>query len=335
MLAGVSTKLRSALGYGIGAANTFLAGMTMNLLDWKLKKIWPTPLLIELLRDCKSASTPVFDSCLPAVAKVYGTSLLHFKKRDRRRKGKHWEWRTARNLYALLWAWRAQAMALHDMGQMPGWRTWMMVNCQPAGGRWVADRYEAGITGKHCDTYGCPWCYMRRCAQLSSILSKVLQFDGPLSILRFQSTVQDLFKIKAERQALTKFVQTQVRDGGEFRTALRISTPWARMHEGKLVLGHSTAYIHAGAYTQEEVGITRVEREGLGTVRIRRYTGLKRHLAIMESFLFSVDALANENAFGYCLQLRAQQGARVFGIHGKPASQPASSLAEAVGSERE
>ncbi|GMV83376.1 MAG: hypothetical protein AMXMBFR7_45600 [Planctomycetota bacterium] len=288
----------------------------MEPLRWELRKIWPDGLLRQVLRACVGAG--IGDDYLATVRTVHRNSLRRFKGQDKRsRKGRHWRSRMATDLYALLWAWRAQVMALNVEYEIPSWRPWMMLNCQPAGGRWTADRFEEGYTGKRCDSFGCPWCYMRRCSLLKSILLKDLGFKKNLSVVRIQVANSDQTRVREDRAMLTRFAQVLLRRGSTFKTALRVTAPFAVVKGGQLVTGHVLTYVHDQPYPPEAVGVVETNVKGLGIVKVQKFSVMACWKAVLTAYPYPAALLDARNLKEYYLLLRSQRGARVHGIVGK------------------
>ncbi|GMV83103.1 MAG: hypothetical protein AMXMBFR7_42870 [Planctomycetota bacterium] len=288
----------------------------MEPLRWELRKIWPDELLRQVLRV--SVKTGIGDDYLATVRTVHRNSLRRFKALDKRsRKGRHWRTRMATDLYALLWAWRAQVMAMNVEYKMPSWRPWMMLNCQPAGGRWTADRFEEGYTGKRCDSYGCPWCYMRRCSLLKSILMKDLGFKKDLSVARFVVTTSNLTRAWEDRAALTRYAQVQLRRSSTIKTALRVTTPFAVVKNDQLVTGHVLTYVHDHPYPPETVGLVEANVKGLGFLKQSKFSCLPRWKAVLLAYPYPAALLDARHLAAFFLLLRSQRGARVHGIVGK------------------
>lgn len=141
----------------------------MTPLDWNLVEIWSHyGRLLDNLNAWRNSQGKVL---FPAIATIKkqdksASILERLHKQDQQydgRIGRYRGWRYAAGtaLLALHWLYRGKVLELHETGALPESQTWQMLNCQPSGGHWVADRFGTEGTGAHCESSLCPWCYLR------------------------------------------------------------------------------------------------------------------------------------------------------------------------------
>ncbi len=219
----------------------------MKPLFWKLESVFPT--YADLLTTLDTWFVGPGCDRLKARYKMAGRFHPGQLRRWRRRASAPWELKAVRRLFAVRAAVVETALALYrDSGQ----DTWLLLNCQPAGGHWKAE-YTKGIEGRHCRSWLCPWCYLRRINQLRSVLlqpagsvievrsgqhSAALGFAEPLNLLTITWMNSDLYHDKALFQEFRlkaeKVARLGLADDGsgfkpsgqaEYHTALRTLSP--------------------------------------------------------------------------------------------------------------
>jgi len=138
-------------------------------LIWTLSQIWPQHGgLIDNLTVWRKSHGKTLPPAISFVKKAPSTArqLREYHEQDCRyagRVGRHRGWRhlVGSTLLALQYVYQHKVVELFKKKLLPETMTWQMLNCQPAGGHWVADRYEEGFTGTRCGSPLCPWCYLR------------------------------------------------------------------------------------------------------------------------------------------------------------------------------
>jgi len=141
----------------------------MTPLDWKLVEIWSHyGRLLDNLNTWRKSQGKVLIPAIATVKKQPGNveTLERLHRQDQQYDGligryRGWRYAAGTALLALHWLYRGKVLELYKTGALPGSQTWRMLNCQPAGGHWVADRFEMVGTGSYCDSPLCPWCYLR------------------------------------------------------------------------------------------------------------------------------------------------------------------------------
>lgn len=139
-------------------------------LIWTLAEIWPQHgRLLDSLNVWRKSHGKTLPPFISFVRKTGETAeiLEEFHRRDHRHEngpvGRPGGWRylAGSTLFALQMAYRKKVVELFEKKALPETQTWQMLNCQPAGGHWIADRYVDGFTGTRCGSPLCPWCYLR------------------------------------------------------------------------------------------------------------------------------------------------------------------------------
>ena len=128
-----------------------------NPLLWRLTTIFPRQAELLELMDLWYKKYEWLHSMATAAKDVYGKYLLRYGKDQ-------WKSLTALRLYGLRLAVQRKSSDLYDSNhnQTLKNQVWRFLNCQPAGGCWVAPTHAHHWTGCRCQTLMCPWCWMRR-----------------------------------------------------------------------------------------------------------------------------------------------------------------------------
>jgi hypothetical protein len=141
----------------------------MTPLDWNLVEIWSHyGRLLDNLNTWRNSQGKVLFPAIATIKKqAKSASILErLHKQDQQYDGligryRGWRYAAGTALLALQWLYRGKVLELHETGALPEHQTWQMLNCQPSGGHWVADRFGTEGTGAHCESSLCPWCYLR------------------------------------------------------------------------------------------------------------------------------------------------------------------------------
>jgi hypothetical protein len=124
----------------------------MRPITWRLREIWPKQGgLFRTIKLWRASKSGLLDHGFPGA-----------KRKDVMSFPAGWKRATASVLYSMDWMFRRQVLALAETGKLPVWKTWLMLNCPPAGGRWEPLTRSNGHAGSPCFTPICPWCYLRR-----------------------------------------------------------------------------------------------------------------------------------------------------------------------------
>lgn len=141
----------------------------MKPLKWKLVEVWSSygRALDNMHSWLRSQGKIIY----PAIARIKkhpesAIALENLYKQDKQSNGvskqrQGWRRAAGTTLLALQWLYRGKVLELNAAGVLSECQTWQMLNCQPSGGQWVADRFEEGFTGTRCQSPLCPWCYLR------------------------------------------------------------------------------------------------------------------------------------------------------------------------------
>jgi hypothetical protein len=130
-----------------------------------LKQVHTSQITFDLLREWFSGEHgAVFTTRYYYAATNYHKDQIKVWRNLGRRK--RWKYHLARRLFSIHAAAIDTALALYNNGV----NAWMMLNCQPSGGKWLTAAYTTSPTGKHCRSWLCPWCYMREMHYLQKVL---------------------------------------------------------------------------------------------------------------------------------------------------------------------
>lgn len=286
----------------------------MPAIRWTLERIFDPDLAHRLLRDWNRSERKVFDDHYERVVKVRAQEIKSFKARGGGAGKGKWLRGIALELYILDSAYRALVLDLRGSKRLEVWRTWMMLNCQPAFGRWTADEFESGLTGKHCESPICPWCYRRRFQKLMKVCRGDLRLGHRVNAIRFGIVSEDVNTLGQDLNYLAKCARRFWRSRFPSIPALRVTSfTWLRFPKA----GNQPAQILSYIYSADCKPIGELPRFDRLLVGASRGTAIKA--ALMRTWRFPIHAMCPEVSPDLvCSVLRHLHGRRVFGLVGKP-----------------
>jgi hypothetical protein len=138
-------------------------------IHWVLREIWPSQgQLFQVIKRWRESRSDVLRGGFPSSRRGDLNSLTGADKRP-------WRLPVAATLYAMDWAYRSQVLRLAGLKTLPVWKTWRMLNCPPAGGRWEPMTRANGHAGSPCMVPICPWCHIRRTDEILRAASALFE----------------------------------------------------------------------------------------------------------------------------------------------------------------
>ncbi|MGD0091067.1 MAG: hypothetical protein ABSE73_14205 [Planctomycetota bacterium] len=284
----------------------------MPALKWELRELWrqgDAPATLALWgRSCGLVLQRNFTS----VSRIYKEDLACFAGGDQRVKRRPWHRFMATLLYSLLWAWRGKVQELAALGMLPAWKTWMMLNCQPAGGLWHATPFVSGVTGKHCGTSVCPWCYLRRLDKLRK-LAKQIGLGRVANLTMFWKRYPGPEFDPENYARMLHVCRRVVAEEREFSLALRTSTPVVGQDNARnTAFQFNLAFLHNRPFSSRERAWC---CEG---INVERYAGLPIYESLRIAAPYNLYLLSPEVSASTAFSvMRTMSNIRSFGVIGK------------------
>ncbi|GMV83916.1 MAG: hypothetical protein AMXMBFR7_51000 [Planctomycetota bacterium] len=286
----------------------------MSAIKWTLQRIFDPVLTFRQLREWERSERKLFDEHYERVVKVRAQELKAFKARGRGSGKGKWFKSIARELYVLDSAYRALVLDLAESKRFKVWRTWMMLNCQPAFGRWTADEFGDGLAGKRCDSPICPWCYRRRFEMLLKLCRRDLRLGNRVNAIRFGIVSEDVETLGEDLAYLNKCARRFLRSRFSSIPALRVTTfTWFHFKN----VGHRPIQILSYIYSSDCTPIDELPR--IDRLKVAASRGEPVKSVLMRAWRFPVHAMCPEVSPDLvCSVLRHMHGRRLFGLVNKP-----------------
>lgn len=260
-------------------------------------------------------------------------NITRFEKMDLEQGGPMWRSVLARKLFSI----RKVAMVkadqmMHGLDKLSKEynKFWLLKNCRPSGGNWMPDQKLAlnNPTGKHCLSWLCPWCWIRRteflramsmapagqevklCGDdskglglpenvemISFVVTGEIKPDGSDDVLN-EEVVGSL--IRAADHAVT---HRHLASGGsyviqknkpEFGVGLKVFAPiFVRKPQGTgHVVGWKVSYIHDGSSSQ----LGDLTIPGIKPIQVHRFGSMPFMDALRLAYRSPIDLLHNDTA---------------------------------------